>query len=241
MTRVKQSVLPEFDGVEMDGLEFCFRTYRLFERIRSQPDGVSTLRMRPSRREKLLLEELMPICKYVQSSYRPGRYISVKWIDGSQKYDAEVFQHGAYVQRTYYPAHSYYEVTGINHPNEHMMREVLDKKGSAFGVKGLKRVNGEVVSEPVGYSNDENIVSFLELLVDGVNKKLKKTYPLMTTLIVECSPPVFFVSPEWDELMTRFSEIVQVAPFNEIYVYDRGSQAGRSFFPQPSTTGNDHD
>ena len=66
-----------------------------------------------------------------------------------------------------------------------------------------------------------------------MSKKLKKTYPPMTTLIVECSPGMLFVPTEWDELMTRFGKVVQVAPFSEIFVYDRGSQASRSFFAPP--------
>jgi hypothetical protein len=140
---MKKSLLAEFDGIEMDGLEFCFRTYRLFEEIRSQTSGPSNLRMRPTRREKLLIEELLPICKYVQAYYRTGRYISIKWVDGSQPFDAEVRQSGALVQGGYYPANSYLEVTGVSHPNDHMMREVLDKHGVTFGVEGLKRVKGE--------------------------------------------------------------------------------------------------
>jgi hypothetical protein len=76
--------LDEFDGKLLDGLEFCSKVYALFESIRHADDGPSRLRMRPSRLEKKLLEELLPICKYVQASYRLGRYISVCWVDGSQ-------------------------------------------------------------------------------------------------------------------------------------------------------------
>jgi hypothetical protein len=230
---MKKSLLPEFDNVLMDGLEFCFRTYLLFEQIRSKPDGASTLRLRPTRREKLLLEELLPICKYVQMNYKPGRYISVRWVDGNQSYDAEVEQHGAYVQETYYPAHSFFEVTGVNHPKEHMIREVLEKKGAAFGHEGLKRIKGEVVSEPVGYKYREHVDLFFKLLTDGIAKKLKKTYPPRTTLIVECSLNTIFMSDEWDDLMRRLGKDLQVTPFSEIFVYDRVGQHSKSFFAPP--------
>jgi hypothetical protein len=55
------------------------------------------MRMRPSALEKKLLEELLPICMYVQASYRPGRYTSVRWLKGNQAYDAEVRQVGAHM------------------------------------------------------------------------------------------------------------------------------------------------
>ncbi|MFH0934926.1 MAG: hypothetical protein V1879_06940, partial [Pseudomonadota bacterium] len=88
--------LAQFDGHLIDGLQFCSMAYELFESIRNTPEGLTRLRRR-ARPEKKLLEEILPICKYVQTSYRPGRYISVRWINGSQQYDAELVQRGAYV------------------------------------------------------------------------------------------------------------------------------------------------
>src|SRR5450759_2543006 len=105
------SDLGEFDGKLIDGLEFCANVYALFEAIRNSPDGSSRLRMRPSRLEKKLLEELLPICRYVQASVRPGRYISIRWVDGDQQFDAEIHQRGAYVTQAYYPANAFLEVT----------------------------------------------------------------------------------------------------------------------------------
>lgn len=88
------SQLSEFDGKFIDGLEFCKKAYSLLEEIRSTETGISNLRMRASDLEKKLLEEILPICKYVQNSYRAGRYISICWVDGSQQYDAKVSESG---------------------------------------------------------------------------------------------------------------------------------------------------
>jgi hypothetical protein len=93
-------------------------------------------------------------------------------------------------------------------------------------------VKGEVVSEPVGCGNDENVVKMLALLVGGVNKKVIKNYPPATTLVVECVPAMFLIPPEWDDLMARFAKVVQVSPFDEVFVTDFGSQAAKSFFPR---------
>jgi hypothetical protein len=74
----------QIDGILLDGLNFCGKVYELFESIRHTEDGRSRLRMRTSEVEKKLVEELLPICKYLQTKYRSGRYISVKWVNGSQ-------------------------------------------------------------------------------------------------------------------------------------------------------------
>jgi hypothetical protein len=132
--------LIKFDNHLLDGLQFCSLVYGLFEDIRGQEDGPSRLRMRPNKVEKKLLEELLPICKYIQASYRIGRYMSVRWVDGNQTYDAELVQRGAYVSKYYYPPNGYLEVTCTMHPKEYLSRELLEKKGGCFGVNGLKRL-----------------------------------------------------------------------------------------------------
>jgi hypothetical protein len=98
--------LADFDGELLDGLEFCSKVYALYRSIRDAPGGVRRMRMRPSALEKKLLEELLPICMYIQSSYRPGRYMSVRWLKGTG-YDMEVRQVGAYVGPNQYPETAY--------------------------------------------------------------------------------------------------------------------------------------
>lgn len=150
--------LLQFDGTLLDGLEFCSKVYALFEEIRCSDNGLSRLRMRPSLVEKRLLDELLPICRYVQVSYRPGRYISVRWINGSQPFDAELVQRGAYVSENFYPALSHLEVTCAMHPNEYLSRELLETKGGGFGLNGIKRLkNGDIESVPVGYMNMDSL------------------------------------------------------------------------------------
>jgi hypothetical protein len=89
---MKTSTLEDLDGKRFDGLDFCAATYALFEAVRSTPEGIERLRLRSGLTEKRLLEELLPICRYVQTYYRPGRYISVRWVNGNQSYDAELHQ-----------------------------------------------------------------------------------------------------------------------------------------------------
>lgn len=227
------TALTDFDGNLLDGLEFCSRVYALYESVRSAVDGPSRMRLRPSRLEKKLLEELLPICKYVQASYRPGRYISIRWVDGNQKYDAEVLQRGAYVSENYYPAESYLEVTCTMHPNEHLSRELLEKKGGAFGLEGIRRLkSGEIESVPVGYSNREFIDSYSSLLLKQIGKKAKNLYPKNTTLIVQCTLNTLYMPDEWDALLGIVRPALAALPFREVYLYDAVCQYSHSFYPR---------
>ena len=235
---MSELTLSEFDGVLLEGLTFCTKTYDLFEKIRALPDGTSRLRMRPTEVEKKLLEELMPIAKYVQDNHRPGRYFSVEWHGGNQGFDAKVFQRGSYVCENYFPAESYFEITCAVHENDHLMKERLDTEGSAFGIEGLSRVkvNGvkSVASEVVGYTNLDFIDKFLAIVVQAIENKRSKTYPTNTTLIVQCRLNTAYLRHEWDLLMTRLAATINVAPFREIYLYDPTAHYSHALFPKPA-------
>src|SRR5438045_3358322 len=89
--------LSTFDGKLLDGLRFCCQVYDLFDQVSSEPDGVAKLRLRPTKVEKRLVEELIPIARYVQARYREGRRIKVRWFSGSQPYDAILWSCGSLV------------------------------------------------------------------------------------------------------------------------------------------------
>lgn len=234
---MKDTPLTQFDGILLDGLEFCSKVYALFESIRSATDGPSRLRRRPTRVEKKLLEELLPISKYVQASYRPGRYMSVRWVDGNQQYDAELIQRGAYVAQDYYPAAGFLEVTCSMHPNDHLLRELLDTKGSAFGLEGMRRLKkkGEIKSVPVLYRNRNFIESYAGLVRNEVAKKTTKHYPENTTLIVQCTLNRPYMPDEWGDLISLVRAALPPSPFREIYLYDTVCQYSQALYPNNDT------
>ena len=219
------SPLAQFDGELFDGLQFCSKVYALFEDIRNSDDGPSRLRMRASMVEKKLIEELLPICKYVQSKYRAGRYISVRWFAGSQQFDAEVVQTGAYVEHGYFPAAAHLEVTCVMHPNDYLSRELLDKTGGAFGLDGLRRLkSGEIESEPVTYLNQEFVQSYSKLVVKQIEKKAGIAYPPQTTLVVQCSLNTLYMPEEWEALVKEIRSQQPEHQFREIFMYDMTSE-----------------
>jgi hypothetical protein len=72
VARQKEYTLSTFDGRLLDGLNFCRKAYQFFDQVRATPDGGSRIRLRPTKTEKRVLEELIPIACYVQRRYRVG-------------------------------------------------------------------------------------------------------------------------------------------------------------------------
>lgn len=213
--------LSQFDGIRLDGLELCSRVYRLYESIRYGAHGPSRMRMRPSRVEKKLLDELMPICKYLQASYGPGRFIDVCWTDGNQQCDAELFQRGANVDEVRNPANAFLEVTCVMHKNEYLVRELLDTKGVAFTPDGVRRLKGgDIESAPMSYRGREFIDSYSKLLCDRIAAKAKLPFPKSTTLVVQCTLNMPYSPDEWSALIATIRSTVPEWPFNEIFCYD---------------------
>ena len=210
-------MLNDLDGKMIDGLEFCSKVYCLFEKLRIKADRCEKIPLRETSSGKLMIEELLPICRYVQTCYRAGRYISVKWINGNQTYDAELVQRGDYVELGYYPENAFLEVTSAMHENEHWMW----KLSPAFAPEGVKRgKDGTRVCEPVTFTNMEHVENFVPLVLKSIEVKSKKNYPENTSLIVQCFLNTLYLNDEWEYLISKVRENVKDHPFNELLVFD---------------------
>lgn len=221
---MKAASLDQFHNRSFDGLEFCRLAYAFFEEVRSGPDGVAVLRKRP-RAVKKLLEELLPICRYVQANYGPGRYMSVRWINGRQTFDAQIETTGAFVDNGGWPRSAAVEVTAAVHANDHLMRELLNTGTPVFGVEGIERTKDEdgkrlIVSKPTSYNNQSYIETFKQIVIASIAAKVSKQYPQDTTLIVDCSLHTVFLRDEWEEMIRRVREACPAHEFREIFMTD---------------------
>ena len=108
------------DGVLLDGLDFCRKVYDLFDRVSEGPDGVAKSRLRPTKVEKRLMDELIRLAHYLQARYREGRRIRVRWFSGFRPYDAVLWSSGAMVTHRLVPRRLLVEVTTSVHPNEYL-------------------------------------------------------------------------------------------------------------------------
>lgn len=213
--------LAQFDNKFIDGLLFAKKAYDLFEKIRSEIDGGSKIRMLETDREKKLLEEILPIATYIHSVYRAGRYISVCWHYGNQNFDAVIKQTGWFIENGYYSTDGFLEVTCVMHSNEYLVRERINTVGYAFGVAGLKRLkNGEIESEVIVHDGQNFIEEFALLLIKRIENKISKSYPSDTTLIVRCSLNYLCSPDDWSYLKNLTTQKIISHPFTEIYVYD---------------------
>ena len=215
------NALTEFDGQLLDGLDFCARTYALFESVRAQEGGVERLRVRAGIVEKRLLEELLPICRYVQTYYRLGRYLSVKWVNGSQSYDAELHQSGEYVRQGFTPQVAYLEATCAMHPNEHWIGKLLNAGKPAFAPEGISKKKGrDVESEPIAFSGNEHILRFATIVQSLIEKKSGIAYPEHTSLVVQCHLNTLYTMEDWRELTSTVEQAVRSTPFREVLLFD---------------------
>ena len=126
-----------FDNRLMDGLLFCKRVNDWFEQIQRGPNGTERLRLRKSGSDKKLLEELLPIAKYIQARYGPGRRLKVRWQRGDQQYDARLITSGGFVDHGFIPKRQFIEITSVVHENDHLLRRALHQGIPTFGVKGV--------------------------------------------------------------------------------------------------------
>lgn len=214
--------LPDFDNRLMNGFDFCKKAYSLFEEIRRGPNGVERLRLRKGKLEKKLIEELLPIARYIQAIYNHGRQVEVRWKDGNQNYDAYLLFSGALVDIRQAPKNQFVEVTTAVHENDHISRYMLNKDGRVFGAKGIKKhpESGEYASEPYVYTNSELSEDLATRILGRIAAKAKIKYPANTSLIIQCFLDTLFLEDEWDYAIAKVKDDTVDHTFREIFVFD---------------------
>lgn len=214
--------LTDFDNHLMNGFDFCRKAYGFFEDIRRSPNGVEKLRLRNGKLEKKLIEELLPIARYIQARYSHGRQLKVRWKDGPQTWDARFLSSGALVDIQLAPKNQYVEVTTAVHENDHIARAIFNKNGSVFGVKGIQKdpQTGAFSSQPYVYTDHELSEDLTNKILGRIAAKAKKQYPSNTILIIQCFLDTFLREEEWDYAIKKVKESGIKHRFREIFVFD---------------------
>ena len=218
----RQLDLSTFDGKLLDGLDFCRKVYDLFDQVREGPDGIVKLRLRPTKNEKRLIEELIPIARYVQARYREGRRIKVRWLSGSQPYDAILYSSGGLVEHGMAPRKVLVEVTTSVHQNEYLARQLLHERGGSFGVKGISKdkKTGAIVSKPYVHTNNELATDLAGQILQCLKSKSNKHYPPGTVLIVNCVPNSLILDVEWNDAIERVTKAQVHLAFREVFLLE---------------------
>lgn len=218
----KRLNLSTFDGQLLDGLDFCRKVYDFFDQVSRAPDGIAKLRLRPTKDEKRLIEELIPIARYVQARYQEGRRIKVRWFSGSQPYDAILWSSGGMVKHGAAPRKLFVEVTTAVHQNEHLERRLLHDRGGCFGVKGISRdkKTGIIVSTPYVFSGGENARDLANQILERLKNKAGKPYPPATVLVVNCVPNCLILPDEWKDAVEQVTNAGLQLAFREVFLLE---------------------
>lgn len=210
------------DDKLLDGLKFCTKVYDIFEQIRAEPGGLTKIRLLSTPREKKLLEELLPIATYIQSQYRACNRIKVRWLSGSQQYDAITWSPLEMVKKGGVPRKLFVEVTTSVHKHAHYARKLLVEKGGSFGAKGIKinKLTGVPDSVPYVNVNDEGINDLALQIIRRIHDKAQKNYPYNTVLIVNCTADGVVLEAEWNEAIQRVKNTDIHNAFRQVFLIE---------------------
>ncbi len=222
MPTKRQLDLSTIDGERLDGLDFCRKVYDLFEQVKGGTDGLAKLRLRPTKVEKRLIEELIPIARYVQARYSEGRRIKVRWFSGSQPYDAILWSSGSLVEHRIVPKKLFVEVTMSVHQNDYLARRLLHERGGSFGVKEIFRdkKTGQIVSKAHVHAPDELKTDLADQILERLRSKSNKNYPPGTVLVVNCVPNDPILESDWNDAIERVTKAQVHLPFREVFLLE---------------------
>lgn len=214
--------LNQVNGRLKDGLLFCKKAYEIFNIIRNSDGGIERLRLRKNDVEKKLVEEVLPIARYIQMKYNYSKNIKVKWVYGSQPYDAYIQLSGPEVLNSSIPKKQYLEVTTAVHNNDHLAREFANKFGYVFGINGVKinKDTKKIESTPHVQQFQKALDDFIDIIIARIKDKSNKIYPNNTTLVIQCMLSPLFVRSEWDYIVKKVREAGIMHKFREIVLFD---------------------
>lgn len=222
MAKRKPFDLAALDNKLLDGLRFCMKVYDLLDQIRSEPDGLGKIRLLASKREKRLLEELLPIAQYIQARYRTGNRLKIRWLSCSQPYDAIIWTPLPMVRHGGVPRKIFVEVTTSTHPYNHLARKQLHQTGGSFGPKGISidKKTRAPVSAPYVYSGGEHISDLALQIIGRLTAKVQKHYPAHTVLIINCETDSLILADEWKAAIEQAERLDIHKSFREVFLID---------------------
>jgi hypothetical protein len=183
--------------------------------------------------EKRLIEELLPIARYIQVKYREGRIMKVRWLKGNQPYDAILKQTGSMVEFTKLPTECFLEATCAVHDNEYLLREAINNGEPVFGVRSLMRdkKTRKILSTPVVREYPKFINDFSKIIINRIRDKDSKGYPNNTVLIVDCRLDTIYLKDEWDKLIDIIKTDIGSYKFMELFLYDGIGEHYATLYP----------
>ena len=178
--------------------------------------------MRSQKLEKRLIEELIPLARYVQARYQEGRRIKVRWFGGSQSYDAVLSSSGEKVTHGMAPKQLLVEVTTCYPDNDHLARRQLHEEGMTWGPKSISqdKKTGKITSAPYVFTNNERAIDLANKVLERIKNKIDKAYPPGIVLIVNCFPSGLLLDDEWQKVVELVQQAQLYSAFKEVFLIE---------------------
>ena len=147
--------------------------------------------------------------------------IKVRWFSGSQPFDGILLSSGILVEQGLFPKRLTLEVTTSVHPNDHLVRKLIDTGSPVFGPKGIEQdmKTGQIVSKPHVFQNNERAMDLSNQILGSLKKKNTKHYPPDTILIIDCVAGLID-DTEWADAIGEVRSAELHRTFHEVFVWD---------------------
>lgn len=196
-------------------------------------------------RAKRMMEEILPLARYIQSTYSAGLRLKVRWRGGNQRYDALLHCSGGCVDHAGFPKQLYVEITTACHAKDYLVREELATKGGSFGPGQIvrDRKTREIKSEPYvrdyGDRESELVGQVRERIAEKTAQRrtAKRRYPSPTALLIQCWPSGLVLEDEWNKAVAELRKLKR-PPFKEVVMIHGGKDWISTVFPNRPSARN---
>ncbi len=169
-----------------------------WHRERLSLSGLNELNRR-NHESKRMHEEAFVVFQYLKQFYHT-RDISIELRDGSQNFDAIIYDEGDDLLE-------YLEVTCVPEENAHLFRREL----AAQGQYSMETV----------LTHNPSLTDYADLVSEAIRKKLAKDYPVPTTLLVVLSSEMIVEEDARFNLVTsRIDPSITAGMFSKIVILD---------------------
>lgn len=220
--RVTQLSLESFHEKWLNAYNFSRRAHVAFRQLRSSKDGMTKIRKREHGLPKKLIEEILPLARFAMLHMSPENDLRVRWVDGSQSFDAQFKDLGYGATAGRFPKSGFIEVTSAYHPNSYVGRKLMNEGRGFWGLDGLSvdRKSGQILAAPAVRTSLSAADQMAEIAMRQIERKARIEYPKGKTLIVDFCSGTRFDPHEWAHLKHRLSTEVGSNQFHRIFLLD---------------------
>jgi hypothetical protein len=176
-----------------------------------------------------LVQEILPLTAFLKHFERPDRRIKCRYFSGNQNYDAKLKLEGADIDKGFFEAAYFVEVTKAeDEAHEHLRREALHLYGSVFEGKDIRKVGSKrkgtykIESHAVAVDMDYDVKEAMELVKKVLEKKYakRKPYPSPCLLLVQVETGRPLALTEWCTFVKEIQSAVNREKFRATYIID---------------------